>query len=145
MSFTRDESAFNNPTLADRPTHHVHDSSEPLPGARGARPAADYSIDTLEGRTQQEQNIADTHETRGANAFNTERPMDVRPTDEGGVAVGGQSDLPMGQANTLDKVIGKTEKVLGKVLKKESMHEKGELREAGGKQAAAGQARAAHD
>ncbi len=35
--------------------------------------------------------------------------------------------------------------VAGKVMSKPAMHEKGELRETGGKGAAQGQARAAHD
>ena len=34
---------------------------------------------------------------------------------------------------------------MGKVFDKEALHEKGELREAGGKAAAMGQARAPHD
>ncbi|THH21764.1 hypothetical protein EUX98_g8285 [Antrodiella citrinella] len=74
-----------------------------------------------------------------------ERPLGVQPTSQGGVAVGGNSDLPEGHASVMDKVIGKTQKVAGKVLRKPEMHEKGELREAGGKEAALGNARAPHD
>ncbi|KZV70558.1 hypothetical protein PENSPDRAFT_579233 [Peniophora sp. CONT] len=72
----------------------------------------------------------------GSNAFNSDRPLDAPPTQQGDIAAGGQSDLPQGKASAMDKVIGKTEKVMGKVLKKPAMHEKGELREAGGKEAA---------
>ncbi|KAI0669011.1 hypothetical protein C8Q78DRAFT_1044153 [Trametes maxima] len=71
--------------------------------------------------------------------------MDVRPTAVGGVAVGGDADLPEGHAGLADKVIGKTQKVTGKMTHNAAMHEKGELREAGGKKAAMGQARAPHD
>ncbi|THH27454.1 hypothetical protein EUX98_g6730 [Antrodiella citrinella] len=74
-----------------------------------------------------------------------ERPLGVQSTSQGGVAVGGNSDLPEGHASVMDKVIGKTQKVAGKALKKPDMHEKGELREAGGKEAALGNARAPHD
>lgn len=79
----------------------------------------------------------------------------------GGVAIGGESDLPEGNAGFGDKMIGKTQKVdssphymfmylqrlkvFGKYTHNPEMHEKGELRETGGKAAAHGQARAAHD
>ena len=46
------------------------------------------------------------------NAFNSERPLDVRPTDQGGVAIDGRGDLPEGHANMADKVIGKMQKVI---------------------------------
>ncbi|KAI0060175.1 hypothetical protein BV25DRAFT_1787906, partial [Artomyces pyxidatus] len=83
---------------------------------------------------------------QGQNANNSSRPLDVKPTAAaGGVARGGQEDLPMGKANVMDKVIGKTEKVVGKLTKNADMHESGELREAGGKKAAAGEARVPHD
>ncbi|THH18512.1 hypothetical protein EW146_g2474 [Bondarzewia mesenterica] len=40
------ESAFDN---APRPTHHVHDTSDPLPGARGAQTTTtDYSTGNME-------------------------------------------------------------------------------------------------
>ena len=47
----------------------------------------------------------------GRNAFNSERPLNVRPTDQGGVAIDGRGDLPEGHANMTDKVIGKVQKV----------------------------------
>ncbi|KAH8093078.1 hypothetical protein BXZ70DRAFT_1010564 [Cristinia sonorae] len=79
------------------------------------------------------------------NAFHEDRPMGVQPTSQGGVAIGGKSDLPEGHASVMDKMVGKTQKVAGKVMKNPAMHEKGELRETGGKQAVTGDARAAHD
>lgn len=47
----------------------------------------------------------------GQNAFNSERPLNVKPTNQGGVAVGGRGDLPEGHANMADKMIGKMQKV----------------------------------
>jgi len=88
---------------------------------------------------------AGTPPTSQHNAFQEERPLGVQPTSQGGVAIGGNSDLPEGHASLMDKMIGKTQKVAGKAMKKPEMHEKGELREAGGKQAALGNARAPHD
>ena len=80
----------------------------------------------------------------------------------GGVAIDGRDDVPEGKANLADKLIGKTQKVsmaggpsqksrpilgqvAGKMTKNPEMHEKGELREAGGKGAVTGEARAPHD
>ncbi|KAF9078302.1 hypothetical protein BDP27DRAFT_1309371 [Rhodocollybia butyracea] len=71
--------------------------------------------------------------------------MDVQPTSAGGVAVRGNADLPEGKASMMDKIVGKTQKVVGKATNKPQMHEKGELRETGGKAAAQGEARALHD
>jgi len=90
--------------------------------------------------------------------------IEILASSVGGVARGGQDDLPMGKANLLDKVIGKTEKVwsciaryfisltlldalqvIGKATGNADRHEAGELREAGGKKAVTGEARAPHD
>ncbi|KAF9221796.1 hypothetical protein BS17DRAFT_710360 [Gyrodon lividus] len=89
--------------------------------------------------------FAAQHGSQGRTAFNSERPLGVAPTPEGGVAIGGQSDLPEGHAGFGDRFIGKTQKVVGKYTNNPEMHEKGELRETGGKAAAEGRARAAHD
>ncbi|KAI0351258.1 hypothetical protein OH77DRAFT_1498671 [Trametes cingulata] len=81
-------------------------------------------------------------------AYDEERPMGVQPAEGGGVAVGqgaADANLPEGKAKVTDRIIGKTQKVAGKVTGNAAMHEKGELREAGGKLAAQGQARAPHD
>ncbi|VDB99493.1 unnamed protein product [Peniophora sp. CBMAI 1063] len=168
QNFNDQNTVLGNPSVDNQPTHHLHGGEEPL------RPVADYSIEALEGRPKPQTTISDMYgsapdvhageqqrhgservesempqerhaSSTGANAFNEERPMDVQPTQQGDVAVGGQSDLPQGKASAMDKVIGKTEKVMGKVLKKPQMHEAGELREAGGKAAARGDARAPHD
>ncbi|KAI0270574.1 hypothetical protein BC834DRAFT_862026 [Gloeopeniophorella convolvens] len=153
------EATATNPTvLGDgRPSHHIHNPNEPLPGAPGGQIAPDYSTGALSGTKKpgdfdrepyEEQRFEEDHDAadpRGQNAFTSERPSDVKPTQSGGVARGGQDNLPVGKANFLDKVIGKTEKVIGKVTKNADMHETGELRETGGKKAAIGEARAAHD
>ncbi|KAK7045475.1 hypothetical protein VNI00_007728 [Paramarasmius palmivorus] len=147
-------------TAAVRPEHHVHGSSDPLPGNKGVN-AVDYSAENFErtpstwDEKNERQFAADQtqHQTHdefgsqqsGRNAFNSERPMNVQPTEAGGVAVDGRSDLPEGRATAADKLIGKTQKVIGKMTHKPELHEKGELRESGGKAAAMGQARAPHD
>jgi len=156
------------------PEHHVHDTYEPLPGAQGAAPTNDYSAATIErlpssawkdlpqppsthaasrssdnaaDRPPQQTSASATHHSEsGVNAFNSDRPMNTEPAPGGGVAIdGGDDDMPMGKASMADKLVGKTEKVIGKVTKKPELHEKGELRESGGKAAALGQARAPHD
>ncbi|KAH9044867.1 hypothetical protein EDB84DRAFT_803146 [Lactarius hengduanensis] len=82
---------------------------------------------------------------QGQNAFNSERPLDVQPTQSGGVARDGKEGLPKGKAGLVDKAFGKVEKVIGKATRNDDKHEAGELRESGGKGAVAGQARAPHD
>ncbi|KAI0363951.1 hypothetical protein BV20DRAFT_957254 [Pilatotrama ljubarskyi] len=163
------------------PSHHIHNSSDPLPGSRGAAPAApDYSADvTNDSRVWQDRNErefgagTDTgavvaggqhsaspapgqglgENPRGSRtAYDEGRPLGVQPSEAGGVAVGeggggdaADANLPEGKAKMTDKIIGKTQKVAGKMTHNAAMHEKGELREAGGKLAAQGQARAPHD
>ncbi|KAI0291566.1 hypothetical protein BC826DRAFT_1022504 [Russula brevipes] len=132
-------SAFTNAKPSDipqgdrPPQHHIHNSNEPLPGGH------------FEGLQPEAQCSDENPQTQSQNAFNSERPLDVLPTQAGGVARGGREDVPMGKASLLDKVVGKAEKVVGKVTQNPERHEAGELREAGGKQAAAGEARAPHD
>ncbi|KAL0952796.1 hypothetical protein HGRIS_007021 [Hohenbuehelia grisea] len=147
---------------AQPPTWHIHhDSSDPLPGVKGAPAPADYSTNAFDRTSSNTWNEAQensfvtgqghggvqhrTGSAQGENAFNSNRPMNVQPTEAGGVAVGGHSDLPEGKATFGDKIVGKTQKVMGKAMNKPEMHEKGELRESGGKAAALGQARAPHD
>ena len=48
----------------------------------------------------------------GQNAFNSERPLNVEPTNQGGVSIDGRGDLPEGHANVADKMIGKIQKVI---------------------------------
>jgi hypothetical protein len=78
-----------------RPEHHMHGSSDPLPGARGAQPAVDYSTTTMEwtpssafdpeniDNPNTQSNIARSGSAAGQTASNSERPMDVRPAPEG--------------------------------------------------------------
>ncbi|KAM6493169.1 hypothetical protein JOM56_011303, partial [Amanita muscaria] len=54
----------------------------------------------------------------------------------------GQSDLPLGFPDMGDKIIGKTQKVMGKMTNNPELHEKGELRQYGGRAAVHGLARA---
>lgn len=156
----------NNPYVSQPPPeHHVHRDSEVLPGARDAAASANYDASlTNDSQTWKDNNqrqfgagtddrnvmAGGQHDTSGApdsgrNAFNSERPLNVQPTSQGGVAIGGQANLPEGKATVTDKLIGKTQKVTGKITHNPDMHEKGELRESGGKGAVKGEARAPHD
>ncbi|KIJ64326.1 hypothetical protein HYDPIDRAFT_90566 [Hydnomerulius pinastri MD-312] len=143
------------------PTHQLHDSSQPLPGSntRGAAQTQDYSPEHMErlpsstihgadptGVTKERTGGAGGQQgSQGKTAFNSERPLGVAPAPEGGVAIGGQGNLPESQAGLGDKLVGKTQKVIGKYTNKPELHEKGELRETGGKAATEGRARATHD
>jgi len=129
-------------------TSRLHDPSQPPPavgttaGPGTVHPSQPKPTGTTLPQRSEAQDIPGQ---QGRNAFNSERPLDVRPAPEGGVAMGGQSSLPQGHATMADKIVGKMEKVIGKVMSDEEKHEKGELRETGGKAAAEGRARAAHD
>lgn len=123
------------------PRHQVHNSDDPLPGSHPDQQPAE--VQQLSDRNLSHEEAA--LRGQGHNAFNSERPLDVHPTRAGGVARAGEDDLPMGKANILDKAIGKMEKVIGKATHNADMHEAGELREAGGKKAVIGEARAPHD
>ena len=147
-----DSSAFANAEDTDPATWQREHMKQP-------QPSSHPRDDSTEGLQQQHR----TGSAAGRTAFTEERPLGVQPTSQGafacsshsislfadahtgGVAVGGQDDKPMGHAKLTDKIVGKTEKVMGKMSKNPQMHEKGELREAGGKAAATGQARAPHD
>lgn len=68
------------------PEHHIHDSSEPLPGNRGANPAVDYSAGAMDRTPSSVWNdAAPTGQSHpeGRTAFNSERPLDVQPTAVG--------------------------------------------------------------
>jgi hypothetical protein len=68
--------------------------------------------------------------------------LGVHEAEGGGKALGGVHDAPHGKVNLGDKIIGKTEKAMGKVLANPEMQEKGELRETGGSAAVRGLAKA---
>lgn len=71
----------NNARECTPPQHRVHDSNEPLPGSRTAKQQYEvrHSGENLSG-----QGIALTVHAQGQNACNSERPLDVQPTSEGG-------------------------------------------------------------
>ncbi|KAI6011423.1 hypothetical protein EDC04DRAFT_3094679 [Pisolithus marmoratus] len=171
---TQDASRNPDPRATDRdvpsaPQHRLHDSSQPLPrrqgenyerapedmGAGQQQQRGERSCEHHHGaqRTAYGSGIGaerrDEGDYQGAgtgrNAYTTERPLGVRPVPEGGVAVGGQPNLEASQASMTDRIVGKTEKVVGKATNNPTMHERGELREAGGTAAAEGRARAPHD
>ncbi|KAF8169197.1 hypothetical protein K438DRAFT_1983505 [Mycena galopus ATCC 62051] len=144
------------------PEHHVHKASEPLPGARGGAPAADYTTETMErlpssvwqesDPSQPTRELADASDlppnsqsTRpdlpernnsatGRTALIGERPMNTETQPGGGVSIdGGHESTPTGKASGADKVIGKAQQIIGKVTKKPELQEKGELRQSVGK------------
>ncbi|EJD43681.1 hypothetical protein AURDEDRAFT_167403 [Auricularia subglabra TFB-10046 SS5] len=78
----------------------------------------------------------------GTQRNNLPNPMNIQQAPEGGVAVDGRSGLPLGRPTMGDKVVGKFEQGMGKMVGDWKMHNQGELRATGGKAAAAGQARA---
>ncbi|KAJ7717553.1 hypothetical protein B0H16DRAFT_1610725 [Mycena metata] len=143
-----------NLTTEARPEHHVHKSSEPLPGARGGAPAADYTAEHMERLPSSVWQDADasqptreaaelstvkpelerTHSATGRTAISGDRPTNIEPHSEGGVAIdGGHEGAPAGKASASDKIIGKAQAVVGKLAHKPEMQEKGELRQAGDK------------
>ncbi|KZV91275.1 hypothetical protein EXIGLDRAFT_719558 [Exidia glandulosa HHB12029] len=85
---------------------------------------------------------------RGAGAMGTSErnglpnPMNVQAAPEGGVSVDGRAGLPLGRPTVGDKMVGKMEQGMGKMVGDWKMQNQGELRATGGKAAAAGQARA---
>ncbi|KAG0699601.1 hypothetical protein DFH29DRAFT_983462 [Suillus ampliporus] len=170
MSSSSQNNTDNAVLDTSRPQHQLHDTSQPLPGS-GSRAAAqtqDYSpanIERMSSSVIHGKNAStesddadstratrgtgpDSQQARGNTAFTTARlvfNLCKKVLTFCGVAVGGQPNLPEGHAGFGDKVIGKAQKVAGKYTKNEELHEKGELRETGGKAAALGNARAAHD
>ncbi|PIL26192.1 hypothetical protein GSI_11947 [Ganoderma sinense ZZ0214-1] len=168
MSYASDPNPTSNPSAASGmndapPTHHLHKSSDVLPAGaaqsqadRGTGAGADAQgnvrdpesfEDRLASPDQQDPSCEfdPTHAHEGRNAWTEERPLGVQPTERGGVAIGGREDLPETHASTADKLVGKTQKVVGKMTKNSEMHERGELRESGGKAAVRGEGRAPHD
>ncbi|KAJ3784961.1 hypothetical protein GGU10DRAFT_399715 [Lentinula aff. detonsa] len=168
MSSSNDFSAAD----AARPTHHVHGSNDPLPGAKRGVNAVDYSAETIErtpstwNERTEEQFAREQPGLRGATSedrhhghhdnhgeghhgsrtdTSEQRPMDDQPTHGGGVAVGANANTSESKPSVIDKVVGKTQKIVGKATHKSEMHEKGELRETGGKAASQGALQTPHD
>ncbi|KAI6002386.1 hypothetical protein F5J12DRAFT_894146 [Pisolithus orientalis] len=155
---TQNPSRNPDPSVTDRdvpsgPQHRLHDPNQPLPRREGregenferapescgGRPTtarervwwngvgAERGEDYLQGAGA------------GRNAYTTDRPL--------GAALRLAASLTSTPARlgVTDKIFGKTEKVVGKMTNNPEMHERGELREAGGRAAAEGHARAPHD
>lgn len=101
---------MNTTTVGEtRPEHHVHKADEPLPGARGGAPTADYSTSAMERLPSSAWEDTDTskpsrevigenldhpdHPTKpqlahsgsasGRNAFSAERPLNTEPHPDG--------------------------------------------------------------
>ncbi|KAL6302630.1 hypothetical protein BKA93DRAFT_857982, partial [Sparassis latifolia] len=140
----------------------------------GALPSAGYSTDrTNDSRTRAGSNErrygADTNHgavvrdeqqhgsvTSGAlstelgyNAYTEGKPLGMQPTSQGpcsrSFARLGDDDFLQGKASSTDKFIEKTRKVAGKATHNAELHEKGELRQSGGKAAVTGEASAPHE
>ncbi|KAE9388489.1 hypothetical protein BT96DRAFT_927061 [Gymnopus androsaceus JB14] len=131
-----------------RPTHHVHSSNDPLPGAKKGVNAVDYSTETMErtpstwNERTEEQFARDQPEWDSEIRLGSEQNQkQERHHEEQPNVVGG--DLPgpgiaseeskSGKASMMDKVVGKTQKVIGKATHKPEMQEKGEVRATAGK------------
>lgn len=125
-----------------RPEHHIHRDSEPLsasnatsygqhqsqdPGVRehtrdlGAPslpPLFFFPYSLLLGVTGVDQVAPDFQDTSfKQNAFNSDRPLNVQPVDQGGVAIDGRGGLPEGRPDMADKIIGKMQKVIYRHLR----------------------------
>ena len=82
MSGTAFNSQHGNNVREDiPPQHHVHNSNDPLPDSRIAQQQHEvrYSDENPSG-----EGTALTVHAQGRDAFNSERPLDVQPTSEGG-------------------------------------------------------------
>ncbi|KAF9647215.1 hypothetical protein BDM02DRAFT_3129866 [Thelephora ganbajun] len=132
-----------------RPEHHLHRDSEPLPGSNSTAYGQDQHRHAGVWENRRDIGVTGIHQgtpefqdsSFSRNAFSSERPLNIQSTDQGGVAVDGRGDLLEGHANVTDKLIGKLQKVTRKYMNKPELHEKGELRESGGKLAVVGEAR----
>ena len=87
--------------LATRPPIHFDATFELIMGIR------------LLGVTGIRQRTPDFEDSSfGQNALNSERPLNVEPANQGGVAIDEREGLPEGHANVADKMIGKVQKVI---------------------------------
>jgi len=155
--------------------HHIHTDSERLPTnlandatMNNTAPPTAGQIDALPdpptAHIAPSLDAASTHSTLDGDQSASDpnfglsearsRPLGTKSVPAGGVArdanenlgnSGTGEELPAGKAGLADKIVGKVEKVTGKLKKDPELQEKGELREAGGKGAATGDARAPHD
>lgn len=77
--FPIDAMPGNFPRNDDPPRHHLHNSNEPLPASRVDQQPAEVQQLPERNFSQEEAPLR----TQGQNAFNSERPLDVRPTGAG--------------------------------------------------------------
>ncbi|KAM5543195.1 hypothetical protein V8D89_003069 [Ganoderma adspersum] len=154
-----DELRAKNPAAAaSHPTHPPHKPAAMLPGAERRDARDDFD----DGRTPQPSESSESYEKTGTslaapgplameserldpegrNAWTEWQPSGVRPGESGDSA---RAEVPETHASVTDKLIGKTQKVIGKVTGNPGMHDRGELREAGDKPAARGKGRGPHD
>ncbi|KAH7906859.1 hypothetical protein BJ138DRAFT_1093573 [Hygrophoropsis aurantiaca] len=164
MSFDTQSGGESNTALnTTRPAHHIHKSSEPLPGSnsRAAAQTQDYSPDTIErtpssalhdttassgpqrGQLHTQTSFGDedtdsTHATLGSPA--PSGPSTTRTGAGINAPLQGTQQardelpgVPTGQPKMGDKVIGKAQQLVGKATKNPVMQEKGEIRGTNGK------------
>ncbi|KAH7925016.1 hypothetical protein BV22DRAFT_1129365 [Leucogyrophana mollusca] len=175
MSFDSKSNTTNTALNTSRPAHHIHDSSEPLPGSksRSAAQAQDYSPASIErtpssalrdttassdaqDTAPRTQNLSGVEDTDSMHASISSPPAAPSATRTGAglgerdhadmqPGLDTRDELPAGPAKTTDKVVGKAQQVVGKATKNVGMQEKGELRGTGGKAAVQGDARIPRD
>lgn len=119
---------------AIRPTHHVHSSNDPLPGAKGVG-AVDYSAETMERTpstwdTSTEQKFTKEHDATLGNSepFDAGSQQSSQITgdddllagstgsnvvggDTHGTSIAGDEQSWTGKVSMMDKIVGKTQKV----------------------------------
>ncbi|RDB17562.1 hypothetical protein Hypma_001003 [Hypsizygus marmoreus] len=130
-----------NPYADVSPSHHIHKTEEPLPGTKGAAPTFDYTPETIEHAPKA---AFQEEEPKGPDRSKPLETLGDKPTTGAAPAVPEHETVPETHAGFGDKVIGKIEQVVGKIIHKPELAEKGEQREVGGKTAAPGQAKAEH-
>ncbi|KAJ7584742.1 hypothetical protein C8J56DRAFT_1088477 [Mycena floridula] len=134
------------------PAHHIHKDSEPLPGTQGHL-SVDYSAEALahtdNATWKSMARSEDPHPSQHAPAVEQHAPATEQhypavepyapavelPVPGAEPSVQFNSGGPVKKVTIMDKVVGKTQQVIGKALDKPAMHEKGELREIHGKAA----------
>lgn len=103
-SYNNESYNINSVPPSTRPEHHLHDTSDRLPGVNGAAPTVDYRVDTMDRTSSEAWNnqpntthhptnhtgldstkppMARSDSAKGNTAFETERPLGVKPAPEG--------------------------------------------------------------
>jgi len=89
----------------ESPQHHLHSANEPLPGSKSGVTTADY-----------------------APASETMNQSRLTPSEEGNAQVSGltsHQDETAVKRSMSDKIIGKTQEIVGKVTRNSQLQEKG--------------------